>query len=148
VGKAGTLARPVMSKLAKSSLTGVWDGLYSYPRRLKPVAFTAVLFESGSSVSGATHETAEDGPHAGQMRCASIDGDRTGQAVDFVKIYDDIDAGTAKPIVYSGALNADATEIEGRWSITGSWSGKFLMIRSQGSPEAIEARWNESIPAA
>jgi len=92
-----------MSKLEKSSLTGVWDGLYSYPRRLKPVAFTAVLFESGSSVNGATHEKAEDGPHVGQMRCASIDGDRTGHAVDFVKLYDDADAAKAKPIVYAAS---------------------------------------------
>jgi hypothetical protein len=137
-----------MSKLEKSSLTGVWDGLYSYPRRLNPVAFTAVLFESGSSLTGTTHEKAEDGPHAGQMRCALIDGARTGHAVDFVKLYDDADAAKAKPVVYSGALNADATEIEGQWSIPGSWSGKFLMIRSKGRPEAIEARWKESIPAA
>jgi hypothetical protein len=30
---------------------------------------------------------------------------------------------------YAGTLNAEATEVEGRWIIRGVWSGKFLMIR-------------------
>jgi hypothetical protein len=29
-------------------------------------------------------------------------------------------------------LNADATEIEGTWTVPDTWSGKFLMIRSTG----------------
>jgi len=38
---------------------------------------------------------------------------------------------------YAGALNEDATEIQGRWSIPGVWSGKFLMIRPEGARAAL-----------
>jgi hypothetical protein len=41
------------------SLTGVWNGLYSYPHSLPPVSFTAILIESGASFSGTTHEPGE-----------------------------------------------------------------------------------------
>ena len=36
--------------------------------------------------------------------------------------------------MYEGTLNADATEIDGRWSIPRDYlSGKFLMIRSNAA---------------
>ena len=36
-------------------LTGVWNGLYSYPDGLS-VTFVATLIESGGALSGSTHE--------------------------------------------------------------------------------------------
>jgi len=41
----------------KLNLTGVWQGLYSYPQALAPVAFTATLLDSGW-LSGSIHEIA------------------------------------------------------------------------------------------
>jgi hypothetical protein len=34
-------------------------------------------------------------------------------------------------------LSANAKEIEGSWQIPGGWSGRFLMIRSNGTEESI-----------
>ncbi len=65
----------------------------------------------------------------------SLSGGRRGSAVDFVKTYH----GTSPhygTIIYDGTVNGDATEIEGRWTIPGNWSGRFLMIRSGDPPAA------------
>ena len=40
-------------------------------------------------------------------------------------------------VQYSGEVNQDGSEIEGRWTIPGVWSGKFLMIRAGGLHTAI-----------
>ena len=108
-------------------LTGVWNGLYSYPDG-RSVTFVATLIDSGSTLTGSTHEpcVGRDCP-AGTL-FASLVGSRHGSAVAFRKTYEP--AGRRYGVVnYAGTLNADATEIEGRWTIPGVWSGKFLMIR-------------------
>jgi hypothetical protein len=43
-------------------------------------------------------------------------------------------------VAYEGTLSTDGTEIEGRWIVPGSWSGKFLMIRSAGKEEAVRRK--------
>ena len=43
------------SQTGEQNLTGVWHGLYSYPDGVS-VSFVATLIESGSSLSGSTHE--------------------------------------------------------------------------------------------
>ena len=136
-----------MSEREGDSLTGVWDGLLTYPRLLQPMTFTAVLFETGATIHGNTHETAVDGPHAGRQLTATVAGSREGSAVDFVKIYDPVEGRHTRQIIYQGTLNADATEIEGRWSIPGNWSGKFLMVRSGSATGAVEAQEREPAPA-
>jgi hypothetical protein len=109
------------------NLTGVWNGLYSYPDG-RSVTFVATLIDSGSTLSGSTHEpcVGTDGPSATLF--ATLMGSRSGSAVTFRKTYEAADPrwGTVN---YEGRLNADATEIEGRWMIPGVWSGKFMMIR-------------------
>ena len=109
------------------NLTGVWNGLYSYPDG-RSVTFVATLIDGGSTLSGSTHEpcVGVDAP-AGTL-FASLMGGRVGSAVSFRKTYEAADPrwGTVN---YEGKLNAEATEIEGRWSIPGVWSGKFMMIR-------------------
>jgi len=115
------------------SLTGMWNGLYSYPRALPPVSFTAILIESGASISGTTHEPG-DSIGVGGTAYATVFGRRTASTVDFTKVYD---SGSAHSVRYDGRINEDATEIEGRWQIPGVWSGKFLMIRAGGKEEAV-----------
>jgi hypothetical protein len=112
---------------SRRSLTGVWQGIYSYPvGGLPTVPFTATLIEAGSSVSGSGHEQSTV---KGATLLFSVSGRRHDAAVNFIKIY----AGGSPhygTIIYEGTANDDATEIEGRWIIQRDWSGRFLMTRS------------------
>ena len=108
-------------------LTGVWNGLYSYPDG-RSVTFVATLIESGRTVTGSTHEPCVGRDCPARTLLASLMGSRNGSAVSFRKTYE-----AAGPrfgtVNYEGRLNSEATEIEGRWMIPGVWSGKFMMIR-------------------
>ncbi|HUO92830.1 MAG TPA: hypothetical protein VMU22_07905 [Rhizomicrobium sp.] len=114
---------------AGDSLTGVWQGFYSYPRALAPVQFTATLIESQSWLTGTTHEPMDVGPNKGETIYATLSGSRDGMSVTFDKTYDG-SGGRTHTIHYEGTLSEDGTEIEGRWIIRASWAGRFLMIRS------------------
>ena len=127
---------------ASRNLTGVWNGRYFYPRELAPVSFVATLIETATRLTGATHEPA--GPPTGTVRYATLQGQRDGNAVSFVKTYDNAGP-NVDPIHYSGILNGDATEIAGTWRILGSWSGKFLMIRSAGKVAAVARKVAERV---
>lgn len=116
------------------SLTGVWHGLYSYPVHLEPVYFVATLIDGGSSLNGMTHEAAIGKSGAPLTVFASISGAREGQSVDFLKSYGG-EGGWTHSVSYVGQLSADGLEIEGRWTIPGDWSGRFLMIRNAGATE-------------
>src|ERR1700682_6197562 len=111
------------------NLTGVWHGLYTYPRQIGSVSFVATLIETGSSISGTTHEPCVFGNCAGNTLYASLLGSRQESVVSFVKTYDVTGPDYQNPVAYEGTLSEDGTEIEGRWSIPNAWSGKFLMIR-------------------
>jgi hypothetical protein len=115
------------------SLTGVWQGIYSYATGgLPTVPFTATLIEAGGLLSGSVHEQCRMNS---EMLYFSVNGSRYGTAASFVKTY----LGTSPyygTIVYDGTVNDDATEIEGRWTIPGDWSGRFLMTRSGDAPRA------------
>jgi hypothetical protein len=123
------------------NLTGVWHGLYSYQAYREPVYFVATLIDGGSFISGSTHESEIGETGAPLTLFASIDGSRSGNAIDFIKSYDG-SAGWSHSVTYEGLLNADATEIEGTWVVVKSEtgakaSGKFLMIRSRGATETV-----------
>jgi hypothetical protein len=108
-------------------LTGVWNGLYSYSDG-RSVTFVATLIESGSTLTGSTHEPCVGRDCPAATLFATLMGGRSGSAVTFRKTYEVADPRFAA-VNYEGTLNADATEIEGRWMIPGVWSGKFMMIR-------------------
>jgi hypothetical protein len=68
---------------------------------------------------------------------AAIGGHRSGSSVSFIKRYEpsscDYDT-----VFYEGTVNADATEIDGRWRLPGAMgSGTFLMVRSGDTVEAV-----------
>jgi hypothetical protein len=122
-----------------SNLTGVWEGLYRQPGRQRHVSFTATLIDTGSLVTGSTHEPciAPDCPI--KTHHATLAGERTGQAVSFIKSYDP--PGFGYDVAhYAGTLSADGMEIAGLWRIP-RWglSGEFLMIRAQRKA-AVNAR--------
>jgi hypothetical protein len=136
-----------VSDVAQQDLTGVWDGMFSYPRVHPPTLFTAVMMELGVSISGSTHEVSSIGELSGQTLEAAIDGARSGDAIRFTKTYDASTPGHTSPVSYEGVLSPDGTEIEGEWSIPGTWSGKFIMVRSGGAAEAAEERQRDTVPA-
>jgi len=119
-----------------ASLTGIWHGIYSYPIARAPVSFMATLIETVSAVSGTTHEPCIIGGGPNETLYATLLGSRRHSAVAFVKTYDGANP-HYRTIAYEGTLSPDGTEIEGRWTVPGNWSGKFLMIRSAGKTEAV-----------
>lgn len=127
------------SSAEADTLTGVWHGQYAYPMALEPVHFVATLIDSGGAISGSTHETTGRPGEGSQRRLAIVEGARDGANVRFVKIYAPASA-DHQDVIYTGALNADRSEIEGTWMIPGDWSGRFLMIRSRGTAAAVERR--------
>jgi hypothetical protein len=133
------MERQMNERAESRSLTGVWNGLYSYASGLS-VSFVATLIDSGSALSGATHEPNVLGTSPGSTLTALLAGGRRDSAIAFVKTYDE--AGPRHhyyPISYEGLSDGEATEIEGRWRIGGT-SGKFLMIRSEGKAVTVEKK--------
>jgi hypothetical protein len=126
------------------SLTGLWNGLFSYPRRYDPTQFVAILIQSGSSLSGTTHESCAIEGIFGGVLYATLQGQRDGSVVTFVKTYDGT-GGWTHSVKYEGVLNDVGTEIEGNWRVPGVWSGKFLMVRSSAEEESIVRRAYEPV---
>jgi hypothetical protein len=118
----------------KTSLTGVWHGLYSYQAYMEPVYFVATLISFGQVFSGTTHEAAEGRSGAPLKSFAAVEGSLADSFVSFVKTYDG-SAGRQHAVDYEGSLSGDGLEIEGTWTIPGDWSGRFLMIRNSGASE-------------
>jgi hypothetical protein len=117
-------------------LTGVWQGVYSYPLGTQPpVGFTATLIEAGGLLSGSVHEPCTVGGGPNETLYFTLNGSRQRSAVNFIKTYHGTNPYYSR-IIYDGTVNDDATEIEGRWTIPGDWSGRFLMTRSGDPPQA------------
>lgn len=119
-----------------TNLTGVWQGLFTYPNFLRAGQFSATLIETPAWLSGSTSEMYPFDPRAGETVLAMLSGRRIGSSVAFTKTYE----GPKEPnhsVEYEGTLTSDFLEIEGRWFIPGSWAGRFLMIRSGG--RSVEA---------
>lgn len=131
-------------RASERNLTGIWNGLYTYPDG-RSTSFVATLIEVGGTLTGTTHEPSTLGSNAGATLFASLAGARSDSAVMFIKTYDQPDSYHFSPINYEGVLNGDGTEIEGRWTIVKVWSGKFLMIRSPGQEMKAEQKAFERI---
>lgn len=127
-----------------SSLTGVWQGLYTYPSRNQRVLFGATLIETASWVTGSTHEPCTSGEQVGETLYATLLGRRQGSIVAFTKTYDGSNP-RYRVVEYEGTLSVDGAEIEGRWATSSAWSGKFLMIRSAGKEQFVERKAFERI---
>jgi hypothetical protein len=121
-------------------LSGTWDGLYEYPQMQPPVPFVARLTETDSWLAGMTQET----DVFGRTLDAALQGRRTGHSVTMLKIYDGGTEGY-DTVHYEGIVNADGTEIAGRWTIPGNWSGPFLMIRSTRSAVPVARETTERV---
>ncbi|HTC96392.1 MAG TPA: hypothetical protein VK734_01640 [Bradyrhizobium sp.] len=114
------------------SLTGVWDGTYTQPG-VGIVTFLATLIESGGALGGSVTEPCAMPSCPLSTHNASIAGHRSGSAVSFVKRYEPPGYGY-NTVSYEGTVNAEATEIDGRWRLPGM-SGTFLMVRATRAAE-------------
>jgi hypothetical protein len=119
------------------TLTGVWDGTYTHTRGI--VTFLATLIESGGAIAGNITEPCTNPRCPVSTHNASITGHRSGSAVTFVKRYEPPGYGYGT-VFYEGTVNADTTEIDGRWRFPNAvGSGTFLMVRSTGPAESVAA---------
>lgn len=125
------------------NLTGVWQGLYSYPRKLDPVSFVTTLIETATSLTGSVHEPVPPWLGSGTV-FANLSGHRNGSRVVFVKAYMD-GVPHRRPINYDGAVLDDGSEIEGRWVLSPTWSGRFLMIRATRNAESVVRKKYERV---
>lgn len=126
-----------------TTLTGVWDGLYSYSRAGAPESpFTAVLFDTAGALSGTIHETMNFVGGGAAEASAFIDGTASAGHIAFTKTYDGTN-GQTHTVAYDGALSADGGEIDGLWTIrtiAGPITGRFLMIRARRAARAARKR--------
>lgn len=125
-------------------LTGMWDGVYSYPavQGAGPTTpFLADISEVGGQISGTIiepHEFRRGTAHA------TIIGHRVGNVVDLSKIYRGAGAEYDEPVAYTGQLSNDGTLITGHWMMQ-EWSGPFEMVRQARVEVHEEARESISI---
>jgi hypothetical protein len=118
------------------SLTGVWDGTF-VQQQVGMVTFLATLIETGGALTGNVTEPCTVPGCPISTHNASIAGHRSGSAVSFIKRYDPPGHGY-NSVSYEGSVNADVTEIDGRWKLPGTAvSGTFLMVRSSKPAEAV-----------
>ena len=125
-------------------LTDTWQGRFTYPRGYdEPVSFVARLQQTGEWLSGTIDEP---GRHSavGRRLTSTISGKVTGDEVTFLKTYD-AEVREYDAVHYAGRVGDGGLEISGTWSIPGSWSGGFIMIRSRGTPAAIARKATEKV---
>jgi hypothetical protein len=119
------------------SLTGVWDGTFVQPSA-GMVTFLATLIDSGGALGGNVTEPCIIPGCPLSTHNASIAGHRSGSAVSFVKRYEPPGYGY-DTVLYEGSVNAEATEIDGRWKLPGTTlSGTFLMVRSTKPAQSVK----------
>lgn len=116
------------------NLTGVWQGIYSYPSG-SSVHFVATLVDAGGSFGGTAHEQVPE--HGTALIFSTLSGRRNGHSVAFRKDYASGSGPEYGTVDYRGMLNADGTEIEGDWTIRHALSGRFLMTRPPREPVAV-----------
>ena len=124
-----------------TTLTGVWNGLYSYANAVQPESsFTAVLFDTAGQLSGTIHETMMLTGGRATPASAFVEGAAIGTQVTFSKTYDGTN-GQTHTVTYEGQLSGDAGEIEGTWQVRTAWgllTGRFLMIRARRAAQGAE----------
>jgi hypothetical protein len=125
-------------------LSGVWKGIFQYPRALPPGHFDAELRDRLGAILGETFEFGDTRHDKGASLHAFIEGHRNGSAISFVKRYDAVTRSNT-PVFYAGTVDDSGDEISGTWDIPGQWSGTFLMIRSKPTAAMIEASITETV---
>jgi hypothetical protein len=121
------------------NLSGIWKGIFNYPRLLPPNHFEAELRDQLGVLTGETFERGNGFRNKGQPLPAMLEGQRHGFSVTFVKRYDEFKR-VSTPVHYTGTVRGDGNEISGTWEIPGQWSGTFLMIRAKPKSIGVERK--------
>ena len=120
------------------SLSGSWDGIFTYPDvpEAGPVTpFLAKLTEEGGVLKGTIIE-----PHEFQSGTvhASLLGQRIGRSVHFAKDYHDAGWEYRETVLYFGSVSEDGDTITGEWQID-HWRGGFEMVRQREATAPAES---------
>ncbi len=75
---------------------------------------------------------------------ATVTGKVNGQHITFLKTYDR-QSSSYDAVHYEGEVDPEGDEIWGCWTVPGSWSGTFLMIRASQPQAALNERWAERV---
>ncbi|MCD2323854.1 hypothetical protein LQ953_07470 [Sphingomonas sp. IC-56] len=119
----------------RQDVGGVWYGHWDAEQlEVEPNRFIALLDEQSGAITGTITEP--DSEEAGGVLRAVVGGQRSGSSVAWMKQYDG-SGRLAHAVRYTGAVNADATEIRGRWQLEG-FSGGFTMTRETFSEAELE----------
>jgi hypothetical protein len=111
-----------------STLTGSWSGAYRYPNDHGPeTVFGAHFDQAGDALTGWIQEPDLTGMTDEPVLHAQILGSCTNQTVTFTKTYNH--EAITQVIHYTGVINASLSRIDGRWTISKTWSGTFFMTR-------------------
>jgi hypothetical protein len=129
----------------RSSLTGSWSGAYRYPGAAgHETVFNAQIEEVGGAFAGTTQEPNEFADPMLSVLTADIEGVRADRSVTFTKFYHH--SGIGHAVRYEGTADDALMRIEGRWTVPGSWSGTFFMVRDDDG-EAVEVEEEASVEA-
>lgn len=124
-------------------LTGVWYGKWAGDGpAVMPGRFIAMLEEAGGTIGGMITEVDPASGGTSLLR-AFVSGTRAGSDIRFLKQYDEGEVVHA--VAYLGTLNADGTEIAGRWSFA-AFSGDFVMERERFSIEELDESEEAELP--
>lgn len=133
------LVLPTAVSAADEALTGIWNGVYSYPQeaKRKPVLFRLYVVQDGERLLGGIMErnTFDVGEAEGEehwLHGILVNGryDAATGAVTFTKRYDGTD-GVDHDVAYTGEL--DDASVSGTWTIPGSWSGQFQVQKDDAA---------------
>ncbi len=116
------------------SLSGPWRGEYSDDGDDNPPrAFRATLKEMAGLVRGGIEEAVTENDKPERPLEAVVEGRRAERAVRLIKRYV---SATKRfiPILYEGRVNEGGDRVEGRWSMRGGRTGRFVMSRAQPGP--------------
>jgi hypothetical protein len=123
---------PAMSRAEQGKLTGMWTGVYSYPKETgqDPVKFQMVIIQDGTTVVGFIKEKNTFGKRDEPWLHATFKGSfdvKTGK-LTFTKTYDGT-AGADHDVAYSG--QSKDGKVEGAWTIgmagQADFSGAFTL---------------------
>jgi hypothetical protein len=133
------------ARSAAENLTGVWNGVFRQPFH-GAVNFTATLIESGTQISGSTHEPCAQLDCPRRTHLATLAGHRQSSTVSFVKTYDPPGFGYYS-VSYSGELSADHCQIAGMWTIGSFFSGPFVMTRARPRAQTRTRKTLATVPS-
>ena len=113
------------------AIKGEWSGSYAYPANSgqQPVPFNITFFQKADEIHGTITEPATFGNFTSETLSATFNGsvDSLGY-VTFTKHYSG-EGGVSHDVMYQGRLSKDGDQITGKWIISGTWSGTFVLDR-------------------